>query len=165
MNARWVFSMVVQSCFHQLYLLMLQGFLHFVEITGICFFFLFFLGFGEASTGRVMAEVLWKVLTVGSFWWITPLNWKSCFGKGNSCDVRQFWGMLHWRYMFARWTGTCLFSSYVDLPSISELGSNCPFAFNCAKSDTSISYYGKSPCVEVPLFSPNILSRWKVNSL
>lgn len=27
------------------------------------------------------------------------------------------------------------------------------------KSDTSISYYGKSPCVEVSLFSPNILSR------
>ena len=60
-------------------------------------------------------------------------NWKSCFGKGNSCDVRQFWGMLHWRNMFARWSGTCLFSSYVDLASISELGSNCPFAFNCAK--------------------------------
>jgi len=48
MNTRWVFSMVVQGFFHQLYLLMLQGFLHFVEMTG----------FGEASTGRVMAEVL-----------------------------------------------------------------------------------------------------------
>lgn len=108
MNTRWVFSMVVQGFFHQL----------------------------QASTGRVMAEVLWKVLTVGSFWWSTPLKFKlkiHALARATNCDVGQFWGMLHWRNMFARWSCTCLFSSYVDLTSISELGSNCPFAFNCAK--------------------------------
>lgn len=134
-KASFFFKILEKSIFHEYSLGFLHGGAGFLPSTvslDAAGFSRFWWGFHWTSHGRGALKGFdsWVVLVDSHLW---NSIWKSCFGKGNSCDVRQCWGMLHWRNMFARWSGTCLFSSYVDLTSISELGSNCPFAFNCAK--------------------------------